>query len=146
MKLDIDGGSIFLTACWWLWCGRNKLCFANEIVSSYTLKLIIVNYVNLLDKYFLKHDLSHPMRTIMWNAHKYSNIILNVDGSSLDNPDVLNFGGLIRNVDGVWIHNFANNINYFNIFHAELIKLYHDLSHPMIITTLRTVIFFGVKF
>lgn len=83
---DIYGGSIFLVACWWFWHARNKLFLVNEVVSSYTLKLIIRNYDNLLAKYFIKHILSHPMRTITWNAHQYSNMILNIDGSSVGNP------------------------------------------------------------
>lgn len=79
IRHDIDGSSIFFTACWWLWRDRNKLCLANEVISSYILKFIIVNYVNLLVKCFLKHNLLHPTRTVTWNAHKGSNMILNVD-------------------------------------------------------------------
>lgn len=69
----------------------------NEMVSYYTLKLIIVNYANMLAKCFLKHNLSHPTRTIMRDAHKGINIILNVDGSNLGNLRVSDFGGLIQN-------------------------------------------------
>lgn len=87
----------FLCACWWL-CVRNKLCLVNEVVSSYILKLVIVNYTNLLAKCLLKHNMFYPMRTIMWNAHKGSS--MNIDGSSLRNLSVLDFGGLIRNIDG----------------------------------------------
>lgn len=73
----------------------NKMYHANEVVSSYTLKLIVVNYDNLLVKYFLNRNLSHPTITITWNAHKSSNIILNVDDSNLGNHDVSDFNGLI---------------------------------------------------
>lgn len=54
-------------------------------------------------------------------------MILNVDGSSLGNPDVSGFCGLIRNIDGAWVHEFAGNIEYSNILHVELMSLYHDL-------------------
>lgn len=116
-----------MAAYWWLLCARNKLCLANEVVSSYTLKLIIVNYANLLAKCFLKHNLSHLIRTITWNAYKGSNMILNIDGSSLSNPNVLAFGGLIQNAKGAWIHSFAGNIGHSNIFHTDLMALYHGL-------------------
>lgn len=62
---DISDLSIFLDACWWSWGARNKVCIANEVVSFYTLKLITINYPNLLAKYFLKHNLSHSTKTIM---------------------------------------------------------------------------------
>ncbi|CAI8612715.1 unnamed protein product [Vicia faba] len=129
IKIDMafNGGSIFLDACWWLWRARNKLCLANVVVSSYTLILIIVNYENILAKCFLKHNMSHPTRMITWNTQKGSNIILNVDGSSIGNPSVSGFGGLVRNADGAWVHNFAGNIGYSNILHVELIMLYHGL-------------------
>lgn len=116
-----------MEACWWLWRARNKLCLDNEVVSSYTLKFITVNYANLLAKYFLKHNLSHPTRMITWNAYKDSNMILNVDDSSLGNPEILDFGGLIRNTNGAWIYGLAGNVGYFNIVHAELMTLYHNL-------------------
>lgn len=81
--------------------GRNKLCLANEVVTSYTLKLIIMNYANLLAKYFFKHIMFYPTRKIMWNTYKCSNMISNVDDRSLDNPGVSCFGELIRNVYGI---------------------------------------------
>lgn len=46
-------------------------------------------------KFFLKHNLSPPTRTITWNTHKGSNTILNINGNSLGNLDVLDFDGLI---------------------------------------------------
>lgn len=67
------------------------------------------------------------LTSFTWNAHIDSNMILNVDGSSLDNPGVSNFGGLIRNADNAWVHNFAGNIGYSNIHHVELMMLYHGL-------------------
>lgn len=127
IRHDIDGGSILLDVCWWLWCAMNKLCIADEVVSSYTLKLITVNYVNMLAKYFLKNILSHPTRTIMENAHKGSNMILNVNVSSLGDPDISDFRGFIQNVHGVWVHDFASNIGYSNTLHVELMALYHGL-------------------
>ena len=57
----------------------------------------------------------------MWNAYKDSNMILNVDGSSLDNPGVSSLGKFIQNVDSVWVHSFTDNIGYSNILHAVLI-------------------------
>ncbi|KAK2458793.1 hypothetical protein QL285_005909 [Trifolium repens] len=54
-------------------------------------------------------------------------MILNVDGSSIGNPGVSGFGGLIRNSNGAWVHGFSGNIGFSNILHAELLALYHGL-------------------
>lgn len=44
---------------------------------------------------------------ITLNAHKGSNMILNLDGSSLGNPGVSGFGELIQNANGAWFHGFV---------------------------------------
>jgi hypothetical protein len=49
---------------------------------------------------FYKQNLSAATRMVRWNAYVSNNMILNVDGSSIGNPSVLCFGGLIRNSDG----------------------------------------------
>jgi ribonuclease HI len=54
-------------------------------------------------------------------------MILNVDGSSLGNPDVFGFGGLLRNDDGAWYCGFTENIGFSIILHAELLAVYHGL-------------------
>jgi len=55
-------------------------------------------------------------------------MILNVDGSSLSNPGVSGFRGLIRNFDGAWIQGFVGNIDFSNILHAELLGVYYGLA------------------
>jgi ribonuclease HI len=54
-------------------------------------------------------------------------MILNVDGSSIGNPGVSGFGGLIRNSDGAWVHGFAGNIGFSYILDAVLMAVYHGL-------------------
>ncbi|KAK2412910.1 putative MO25 protein [Trifolium repens] len=51
-------------------------------------------------------------------------MILNVDGSSIGNPGISGFGGLIRNADGAWVHGFFGNLGITNILHAELMAIY----------------------
>ncbi|CAL5187559.1 unnamed protein product [Lathyrus oleraceus] len=64
---------------------------------------------------------------ITWYVYKGSNMILNVDGSSLGSLSVLDFGGFIRNIDDCWVHGFTGNIGYSNILLDELMTLYHGL-------------------
>jgi hypothetical protein len=82
---------------------------------------------NLLAKCFLKQHPIPLMRVIKWNNKGGKDMILNVDGSSLGNPGVSGFGGLLRNEDGSWIRGFVGNIDFSNILHAELLAIYHGL-------------------
>ncbi|GAU40002.1 hypothetical protein TSUD_211230 [Trifolium subterraneum] len=85
------------------------------------------NLAQLLRTCFIKQNISPTTRMVRWNAQGGNRMILNVDGSSIGNPGVSDFGGLIRNSDGGWIHGFAENIGISNILHAELLTMYHGL-------------------
>ncbi|MCI41372.1 ribonuclease H protein, partial [Trifolium medium] len=85
------------------------------------------NFVLLLTNRFLKHYESLTTTMVRWNAQGGISMILNVDGSSIGNPGVSGYGGLIRNPDGAWVHGFAGNIGISNILHVELLVVYHGL-------------------
>jgi len=55
-------------------------------------------------------------------------MILNVDGSSLDNRSVSGFGGLHRNDDCVGYCCFCWEHWFSNIQHVELLAVYHGLK------------------
>jgi len=129
LRRGIDGHSrfLFMSACWWLWRAQNRLCMADGVVSPFSIRMCTDNYVNLLTKCFIKQRPIPFMRVIKWNDKNGNNMILNVDGSSLGNPCISGFGGLLRNEDDAWIHGFAGNIGFSNILHAELLSVYHGL-------------------
>ncbi|GAU45861.1 hypothetical protein TSUD_371570 [Trifolium subterraneum] len=52
---------------------------------------------------------------------------MHVDGSSIGNPGISGFGGLICNADGTWVHGFFGNLIVINILHAELMTIYKGL-------------------
>jgi ribonuclease HI len=62
-----------------------------------------------------------------WNALGGTDMILNVDGSSISNLGISGFRGLIRNANGVWVHGFFGNLGVTNILHAELMAIYKGL-------------------
>ncbi|MCH84589.1 hypothetical protein A2U01_0005421 [Trifolium medium] len=41
---------------------------------------------------------------VRWNAQGGTGMILNVNGSSIGNPGVSGFGGLIWSYDGAWVY------------------------------------------
>jgi hypothetical protein len=67
---------------------------------------------------------------VRWNAQSGPGIIMNVDRSSIGSPGVFDFGGLIQNSDGVWVHAFAGNKGFSNILHAKPMAIYHGLVLP----------------
>ncbi|GAU22731.1 hypothetical protein TSUD_138560 [Trifolium subterraneum] len=77
---------MFLAAVWWIWRARNKLCLANELVSQFTIRRCIGDYTLLLQKCYFKQKSTSSSRLVCWNAHDGTNMILNVDGSSIGNP------------------------------------------------------------
>ncbi|CAJ2657171.1 unnamed protein product [Trifolium pratense] len=125
--LDSPSTFLFMAAIWLIWCTRNKLCFNNEIVSQFSLRLQIGNFALLLRACFLTQQMVTTTKLVKWNALGSTDMILNVDGSSIGNPGASGFGGLIRNSDGAWVHGFSGNIGFSNILHAELMALYHGL-------------------
>jgi ribonuclease HI len=99
----------------------------NEVTSYFTLRMRTGNFALLLKHCFAQHYENPTTRMVRWNAHGGTGMILNVDGSSIGNPGVSGFGGLIRNLDGAWVHGFSGNIGFSNILHAELLAVYHGL-------------------
>lgn len=50
---------------------------------------------------------------------------MTIDGSSLGNPRPTDFGGLLRNGDGVWRQGFFGNLGISNKLHAKLLPIHH---------------------
>jgi ribonuclease HI len=66
-------------------------------------------------------------QVVQWNAIGGTGMILNVDGSSIGNPGISGYGGLLRTADGAWVHGFFGNLGVTNILHAELMAIYKGL-------------------
>lgn len=54
-------------------------------------------------------------------------VALNVDDSSLGNPDVEGFVSLVHNGLGGWLKEFSSNIGVYDILEAELLANLHGL-------------------
>jgi hypothetical protein len=64
------------------------------------LKMRIVDYALLLKNDPSKSHINFIPQLVRWNANGGTNMILNVDGSSIGNPGVSGYGGLLRTADG----------------------------------------------
>ncbi|GAU49474.1 hypothetical protein TSUD_91460 [Trifolium subterraneum] len=87
----------------------------------------IVDYALLLKNCHFNHQVTTLPKIVRWNALGGNSMILNVDGSSIGNPGISSFGGLIRNAYGAWIHGFFGNLGVTNILHAELMAILKGL-------------------
>jgi hypothetical protein len=125
LRYDLRGSSMFLymAAVWWLWKARNALCFESERISHFSLKMRIMDYAILLKNCYAHNQETPLPKLVRWNALGGIGMILNVDGSSIGNPGPSEYGGLIRNAYGAWVHGFFGNLGVTNILHAELMAI-----------------------
>ncbi|PNX81864.1 hypothetical protein L195_g037889, partial [Trifolium pratense] len=112
----------------WLWYGlrwraRNALCLDSELVPQFSLKMRIMYYAPLLKNCRFNEQETTLPKLVRWNALGGTSMILNVDGSSIGNPRIFGFRGLIRNANGAWVHGFFGNPGVKNILHAELMEI-----------------------
>ncbi|GAU26057.1 hypothetical protein TSUD_225190 [Trifolium subterraneum] len=118
---------LFMATIWWIWRTRNALCLNSDPIPFYSLKLRIMDYALLIENCHSNHHDTSTSKLVKWNVLGGTSMILNVDGSSLGNPGISGFGGLIRNADGAWVHGFFGNLGVNNILHAKLMAIYKGL-------------------
>lgn len=106
---------------WVIWCARNEVVF-NDI--QWTIWKILSKIRSLHDTIvcaFGTSTLSRPARMVKWHPPAEHWVKLNVDGSSLGNPIISGFGGLLRNMHiGEWIVGFFGNCGLTTNLTAEL--------------------------
>lgn len=116
-----DRGNVFSATCWVIWCARNEVVF-NDI--QWTTWKILSKIRSLHDTIvcaFGTSTLSRPARMVKWHPPAEHWVKLNVDGSSLGNPIISGFGGLLRNMHiGEWIVGFFGNCGLTTNLTAEL--------------------------
>jgi len=125
---ESDQRSLFMSACWWIWRARNLLCMEDEHITIYQQKMEVYKLSTLIHKMFIVTGPTNDIgRWTSWHPAKSSATVLNVDGSSFDNPCIFGFGGVLRKYNGTWIYDFGGNIGISSILQAELLALYHSL-------------------
>jgi ribonuclease HI len=105
------------------------LCLANINTSVYEVKLQIYNTANINSRVFASQTIEHDSEHwVTWHPDEASATILNVDGSSLGNPGLSGFGGVLRHSNGDWLFGFAGTVGISTILHVELLAIYHGLQ------------------
>ncbi|KAJ1385496.1 Ribonuclease H domain [Sesbania bispinosa] len=66
-------------------------------------------------------------RRSLWHCPSEGEVALNVDGSSLGNPCLAGFGGLVRDHKGEWILGFMGGVGMSDILQVELLAILHGL-------------------
>ncbi|KAK7243331.1 hypothetical protein RIF29_38124 [Crotalaria pallida] len=88
---------LFITVHWWIWRFRNAMVFEQTNWSLYNIIHRISSMLNE-DQFVhidaLQHS-QHGTRLVSWQHH-FHEYVLNVDGSSLGNPGLAGFGGILR--------------------------------------------------
>jgi len=83
----------------------------------------IFSQLHLAHKAFGTDSLVTPIptpRMVSWQHGDEDTIILNVDGSALNNPGKAGYGGLMRKHGGSFLRGFFGSVGIPNILHAEI--------------------------
>jgi len=106
----------------------NLLCMKDEHITIYQLKMEVYKLSTLIHKTcIVTGPANESGRWTSWHPVESSATMLNVDGSNFGNPDISDFGGVLRRHDGSWIYGFGGNIGISSILQAELLAIYHGL-------------------
>lgn len=97
---------LFFVRLWWLWRAQNSTCIVDDELLLIQIKHNVSSLANLMSLAFHCSSKTSNYRWVTWHPTRDCSIILNVDGSSIDNPGPSGFGGLLRHGDGAWIHEF----------------------------------------
>ena len=121
-------GIIFCVGLWHIWVMRNEFVFSG----SYIPKDVVLRKIHrMFDVCLSVFGVAPPSQsTIMvsWAHPPPGFVKLNIDGSSLGNPGVAGFGGLIRAEGGVWVLGFSNYIPWADNLCVELLALRFGLQ------------------
>ncbi|KAJ1404238.1 Ribonuclease H domain [Sesbania bispinosa] len=67
-------------------------------------------------------------RWIHWVKPPLGHVALNVDGSSMGNPGMAGFGGLLRDCAGAWLQGFCGSVGVAEVLKVELLAILHGLN------------------
>lgn len=77
---------------------------------------------------YLHRSVARLPRWVLWHPTAEDVVVLNVDGSSLQNPGPSGFGGVLHSGQGEWIVGFHDYLGNTDILHAELMALLRGLQ------------------
>lgn len=121
-------GTIFVVICWIIWKERNVEIF-NDLKWEDRYVLSQISFLNdLIHKAFGTISREHCSREVKLNAPPEGFCKINVDGSSLGNPDRSSCSGLIRNIHGQWLSGLSAFYGVTTKLNAELLAIYHVLD------------------
>lgn len=67
-------------------------------------------------------------RFVRWQFPRAGFVALNTDGSSLGNPGLSGFGGVVRDSQGRWLFGFAGHLGVTDCLRAELVAILYGLD------------------
>jgi hypothetical protein len=70
---------------------------------------------------------------VSWQHGDEDTIILNVDGSALNNSEKVGYGGLIRKHDGSFLCGFFGSVGISNILHVEIGKNLPTVPYELLV-------------
>lgn len=111
---------------WWMWKWSNGCIFRHNCLPTESKPLLLLHYFQ--EHVFVKErdssGLTNPRRReeimIVWTPPPRSMVKLNIDGASRGNPGSAGCGCVIRNHQGHWVIDAAQNLGMCTAYQAEL--------------------------
>lgn len=131
LQTGVQGNNspLFVVGVWWNWKARNSICIAHKYFPLYKLKMEVCNLASMIlaIKTCMASN-SMTTRWVSWHPTREDCVILNVDGSNIDNLDTSCMGSLLRNSNGDWIWGFSGHLSRHDHLFVELMALHKGLS------------------
>lgn len=109
------------------WRARNIKVFEGDMESLPSLQAQVVSLCSFISKAYGEKAgsiaLQGPLWTVSWQRSDVGTVTLNVDGSTLTNPSLIRFGGLVRDSSGSFLRGFYGSVGVSDILYAEVLAL-----------------------
>ncbi|KAK2370222.1 TMV resistance protein N [Trifolium repens] len=103
-----------------IWKSRNDESFKNTSRTLWNTLSQINTLLHSTKKVFGDSNKISIPRLVFWHPPPENVIKVNVDGSSIGNPGLSGFSGLLRNTFGGWIPGFSGSCGFTSNINVEL--------------------------
>ena len=123
IQSNLEWSLIFGTACWLLWCNRNKSLFDDQYVVPQDLSTLVLSrvcsFVVANQQIQVTISLNRQVKEISWQAPNPLWFKINTDGCLKQNFALAGAGRLIRNTLRGWVVGFVANLGNCSVLAVE---------------------------
>ncbi|GKV09776.1 hypothetical protein SLEP1_g21225 [Rubroshorea leprosula] len=129
IEFDLEWGVAFAIVCWYLWLGRNKAAFDDDLTWTSNKESMLKNHFIEAACLLKQHHASLRREfQVGWDPPPSGFVKLNVDGSARGSPGPSTAGGCCRDASGNWLFGFNQQLGDGHAIRAELFALWKGME------------------